>query len=89
MASIDVIQKYGKKLKKPELREWVHPRDGDDFYYSLTPKDRTVDEMTDDAIKMNKTIATRTRYFTIAYDGLEYDPEEFKRKFKGKLNKVI
>ena len=33
---IDVIQEYGKKLKNPEIRVWIHPAGrGDDYYFTF------------------------------------------------------
>ena len=94
MATVDVLQskRYGmKKLKKPQIREWVHPRTGDDYYVDLTPK-KEFAVAVNNVIELNRKLKKRgvtDRYFTIAFDGFEYTPKEFKKKFKSRLNKLM
>ena len=83
-----MIQEFGKKLKHPQIRVWVHPESGDD-YYGVSPFS-----------KKNLLAALLAKPYEkkgemhekplVAYNGYEYAVKEFikkypKYKLKGKI----
>jgi hypothetical protein len=82
---IDVIQKYGKKLKKPEIRVWVHPKKGDDFYYVF----KTLKMARIFSKEKKKTLFVGHPYTKlikvepplVAYKGYEMNVSGFKKQF--------
>ena len=72
----DIIQKYGRKLKNPQLRKWKRGS-GDDYFYVYPFSKKKLDL----AVLWNKVKPISKGYFTIAYKGKEYSPSEFLKKF--------
>ena len=76
--AIDLIQKYRKKLTKPEIRVWCHPKSGaSDFYYTfVTLKDAEC------FIRTSKSKKFETEEMPlIAYGGFEMMLEDFKQEY--------
>lgn len=69
-ACIDITQ-HRKKLKVPEIRVWVHPKNGDDYYH--------VFDTFKDALGFIKTTAGAEDVPLLAYKGYEINIFEIKK----------
>jgi len=81
MATIDVIQKYGRKLKHPKIRKWKYEK-GEWGYYTYNGTKTNL-------LKATKMKDSQRVHWVVAYMGKEYDPTEFLKKFpKFRLKKI-
>lgn len=84
MPALDLIQKYGKKLRKSQIRVWCHPHyigeNGDDYWYIF--------KTLRGARMFIKISQEAEREPVIAVDGYEFTVREYREyKKKGKLGK--
>jgi len=85
----DMIQEFGKKLKHPQIRVWIHPKKGGDDYYRVAnfSKNNLLAALLAKPFEKKGDIHEKP---LVAYNGYEYTVKEFikkypKYKLKGKI----
>ena len=81
MPTKDLIQEFGKKLKHPQIRVWVHPGRGSDYYLVADPFSK---RKLASALVAEPELKGKKGYQEsplVAYGGYEYTPNEFLKKY--------